>query len=297
MLGIYGLVAAKTYLQLEPSAEVTIIDGDDSVGGVWSKKRIYRGLYAQMIMPMFEYYDFPMKPAPGTISDAGYISGEAIHTYLHEYATHFDLYKRIRFSTWVHKVSRLDDGSWQVAIQSVDKQQSAVPMEYIKCDKLMVANGPTSMPITPDVPASDFKRTAIHSRELGVHMDRITSPEVKRVVIVGGAKSSFDTAYVALKAGKEVEWLIRPGGSGAMVIFPPAYFGYSVMRLVCMRLTSKLSPSCFSPADIWYKFLHRTPLGRSLTQLIWGTLTKLNAWYSGYSASESFERLRPTPDR
>lgn len=46
--GWYGLAAAKTYLTLQPTANVLIIDDDSSVGGVWSQKRLYPNLYAQV---------------------------------------------------------------------------------------------------------------------------------------------------------------------------------------------------------------------------------------------------------
>jgi hypothetical protein len=47
-LGWYGLVAARTYLRLQPAANVLIIDSDNSVGGVWSQDRLYPNLVAQV---------------------------------------------------------------------------------------------------------------------------------------------------------------------------------------------------------------------------------------------------------
>lgn len=41
-------MAARTYLRLRPAAEVLIIDSDSTVGGVWSKERLYPNLVAQV---------------------------------------------------------------------------------------------------------------------------------------------------------------------------------------------------------------------------------------------------------
>ena len=46
--GWYGLVAARTYLRLRPAANLLIIDSDNTVGGVWSKDRLYPNLVAQV---------------------------------------------------------------------------------------------------------------------------------------------------------------------------------------------------------------------------------------------------------
>jgi dimethylaniline monooxygenase (N-oxide forming) len=42
--GWSGIAAARTYLQVNPDAELTIIDADSTVGGTWSSAQIYPGL-------------------------------------------------------------------------------------------------------------------------------------------------------------------------------------------------------------------------------------------------------------
>jgi cation diffusion facilitator CzcD-associated flavoprotein CzcO len=56
--GWYGLVAARTYLRLRPAANLLIIDSDNTVGGVWSKDRLYPNLVAQVKLGV------RMKPSP-----------------------------------------------------------------------------------------------------------------------------------------------------------------------------------------------------------------------------------------
>ena len=46
--GWYGLVAARTYLRLRPDINLLILDSDSSVGGVWSERRLYPNLVAQV---------------------------------------------------------------------------------------------------------------------------------------------------------------------------------------------------------------------------------------------------------
>jgi dimethylaniline monooxygenase (N-oxide forming) len=58
--GFYGIIAAKTYLQINPSAEITIIDEGDGIGGVWSASRIYEGLTYEVPAPLLNFTDFDM---------------------------------------------------------------------------------------------------------------------------------------------------------------------------------------------------------------------------------------------
>jgi cation diffusion facilitator CzcD-associated flavoprotein CzcO len=45
--GWSGLVAAKTYLEVKPSSKVIVLDSESSVGGVWTKHRLYKGQIQQ----------------------------------------------------------------------------------------------------------------------------------------------------------------------------------------------------------------------------------------------------------
>jgi hypothetical protein len=39
VLGIFGLQAARTYLDIHPEAKIIVLEKEDHVGGVWSKCR------------------------------------------------------------------------------------------------------------------------------------------------------------------------------------------------------------------------------------------------------------------
>ena len=63
--GINGLAATKTYLEINPTIELTILDKDGSVGGVWSLSRVYAGLGADFPAPVYEFSDLRMIPILG----------------------------------------------------------------------------------------------------------------------------------------------------------------------------------------------------------------------------------------
>jgi dimethylaniline monooxygenase (N-oxide forming) len=51
------VVAAKTYLSIDPSVDLLVIDCEGSVGGVWSESRIYPGLVYQVPAPLMSFTD------------------------------------------------------------------------------------------------------------------------------------------------------------------------------------------------------------------------------------------------
>lgn len=71
--GWTGLISAKTYLDLAPDTDLLIVDGGKTVGGVWSRDRVYPDLYAQVSHPLFQYSFDDMPKA--CLSKDGYISG------------------------------------------------------------------------------------------------------------------------------------------------------------------------------------------------------------------------------
>jgi dimethylaniline monooxygenase (N-oxide forming) len=59
--GYSGLAAAKTYLAINPSIDLLLIDKDTGVGGVWSQSRIYPGLMYEWPTPGANFSDFDMR--------------------------------------------------------------------------------------------------------------------------------------------------------------------------------------------------------------------------------------------
>jgi len=51
-------VAARIYLRLRPAANLVIIDSDSTVGGVWSRDRVYPNLVAQVRLGVSGFFSF-----------------------------------------------------------------------------------------------------------------------------------------------------------------------------------------------------------------------------------------------
>lgn len=79
--GFNGIIAAKTYLQINPTADILIIDGSNSLGGVWSSERIYPGLVYEMPCPMLDLSDFDMHKEMG-IELWGDVNGYQVNEFL-----------------------------------------------------------------------------------------------------------------------------------------------------------------------------------------------------------------------
>ncbi|KAK5999101.1 FAD-dependent monooxygenase DEP4 [Cladobotryum mycophilum] len=281
--GWNGLVSAKTYLDLDPSANLVIIDEQASIGGVWSAEKIYPSLYAQIKHGLFEYSFYPMRHEG--ISEDGYISGETIHNYLNDFAWDFDLVRRTRLRTKVTNVSRRLMGGWRLELAG------KTPVE---CDRLIYASGATSHPVIPAWPKKNFNSPIIHSCETGTHLDDFKN--IKSATVVGGAKSSYDTVFLLLKAGKKVDWIIREDGSGPLAIAPPTIFGLMhTIDLIGSRFCALFGASIMSTDGAGHQFFQRTFLGQFIAWLFWLVANWVADRYAGYSKSENAKKLRPMP--
>ncbi|KAJ9326843.1 hypothetical protein DTO027B5_4669 [Paecilomyces variotii] len=285
--GWYGLVTARTYLRLCPNANLIIIDSDSTVGGVWSEDRLYPNLVAQVNLGLFNYTDTPM-PADG-VNKEGQVTGRMIHNYLQRYAEDHDLLRRVRFNTFVEKVERRPQNSgagWRLHFhQTTDMVDTA---------KLLVATGVTSIPNMPSYRADDVSIPVIHSKNLGASFKGLQNSGVKRVIVVGSAKSAYDAVYLLLKMGKQVTWVIRPGGAGPLAILPSKLLGFwSSIGVASTRLMTGLSPSIFNTQGLLYSLLQGNPLGRRITSLFWDVVTFLSDLHAGYHLGGHVANLRP----
>ncbi|KAH6603961.1 cofactor fmo1 fad enzyme [Trichoderma cornu-damae] len=282
--GFNGLISAKTYLDFEPSANLVIIDEQGSFGGVWSTEKIYPSLYAQIKHGLFEYSFYPMKHEG--ITEDGYISGETIHTYLTDFAWDYDLVRRTRLRTTVKQVLRTPSGGWRLEIEN------KAPIE---CEKLIYASGATSHPVIPAWPKTNFTSPIIHSCETGTHLDALD--KIQSATVIGGAKSSYDTVFFLLKAGKKVDWIIREDGSGPLAIMPPTLLGLAnTMDVVTTRFVTLMGMSIMSTDGPGHQFFQRTPVGRFIVWVFWLIVNWIADRHAGYSKSENAKKLRPGPE-
>ena len=157
-------MAAKTYLDVNSTASVEILEASRSVGGVWGRDRLCRGVKTNSIAGSYAYSDFPMSEARFGVKWHQHVPGEVVYKYFEAFATQYDLHRRIRLSCRVETVEKCSDGSWFIsAIQ--DKQPIT-----INTRRLIVATGLASEPVMPQYPgAPSFERPLLHCRDLASH--------------------------------------------------------------------------------------------------------------------------------
>ena len=262
-----------------------IIDADDSVGGVWSKKRIYPNLVAQVPHGLFNYPDRPM-PKNGE-TNHHLVTGYMIQHYLEDFAKDHDLLRRISFNTRVETAERCPRG-WRLKVGE----------SYIETTKLIVSTGLTSIPNVPSFRIEKDAMPVIHSLDIAAKVPFMGSDDVQGVVVVGSAKSAYDAVYLLCSMGKRVTWIIRPDGAGPMPIMPAEVGGINTISIGSTRLMNYLSPSILNSKGIIASFFYRTSLGRWLTNTHWRWITSLSNGAAGYDKNANIAALKPEiPDR
>jgi dimethylaniline monooxygenase (N-oxide forming) len=291
--GIYGLTAAKTYLEINPEIQLTIIDNDDSIGGVWSGSRVYTGLVADGPVPVFDLSDLEMKKE-FSVPEWSDIPGSQMHKYLERYAQKFDILRRCILNTEVTHVER-DGRGWKVHTKNVG-DRSDDKKETLKCDVLMVATGQFSIPKFPDVDTTSFEGKVLHTRELNKFASGLSSESIQSVAVYGGNKSAFEVVTACYRAGKIVYWLIREDGAGPGLLMRASLpDGTSTSKLGFMRITSITLPQIYRQTRSWLdKFLlsGNNALGRRICDWFWKSTT-LKRVGDQYEKSENMKLLKP----
>ncbi|KAK3343395.1 cofactor FMO1 FAD enzyme [Lasiosphaeria hispida] len=296
--GPSGLCAAKTILQHNKAADVVLVDGHGSVGGVWSKEQLYPTLKTNNLFSTMDFSDFPMDPARFGVQPGQHVTGEVMHAYLSAYAEHFKILHRIRFNTQVVEVRRRDASEevpcgWDVEVGGG---------EMLQCERLVVATGVLNAPHLPHIDGEkDFSGPFIHSSELGRQAESLmSSPDIQTVAVIGGCKSAYDAVYLAASTGHKVEWIIRQSGRGPTWVFPTHTFlgPFEAWRekLVTRRIVSFMSP-CNWPdysGFAWLRsFLHTNSVGKFIAQKFWESIHADTARDCRYRDSKEFEVLEP----
>ena len=223
------------------------------------------------------------------IGEDGVIPGFCVHRYLTEYASKFDLLRRIQFNSVVETIQRPATGSpWILQIANGG---------VLRCDKLIVASGLTSEPYVPPIPNEGFCGQVLQSKELGnaETVQKIESADVKRVLVYGGSKSAFDAAYMLLRAGKIVDWAVRQG-NGPSIMSPLKILGQPSFRLSNSRLLGMFSPTIFDTSSALHKVVHshqNSCFMQPVVKAFWMTLTYLLEWPAQYWKSQNGRNLKP----
>ncbi|KAL8960999.1 MAG: hypothetical protein Q9193_002386 [Seirophora villosa] len=206
--GISGIAAAKFYLDVHPACKLAIVEKDQSVGGVWISERIFDSFYTQSPWGFWEYTDMPMARPP----DADMYNASFKAKYTSQYLEYFidrcvhagkRLRERIQCGFEIEKVTK-EDGVWIISGRHQNGEH-----RKLKSAKLVVASGLTSVPNMPSLPGQEkFQNPIVHQKDFG-KSDVLASSALKRVTVLGAAKSAADLVYDCVKAGKAVTWIVR----------------------------------------------------------------------------------------
>jgi cation diffusion facilitator CzcD-associated flavoprotein CzcO len=292
--GIHGLAAAKTYLEINPDVQLTIIDNEDSVGGVWSRSRVHPNLVADSPIPTFDFSDLQMSEEFNLPAWSD-ISGTLMYEYLERYAKKFDILKRCVFNTNVTNVERNGKG-WLLHTKQVGDDQVATAKTYT-CDVLMVATGTFSIPQLPNIDTSRFQGKVFHTKDLNKRSAELSLQDIETVAVVGGNKSSFEAVCLCYKAGKKVHWLIRENvGAGPGLLMQASLpNGMSTARLGYLRVFGLVLPTIYRQTRSWWDrfFLSgKNAWGRKLFDWFWENAT-LKRVGDRYDKSPNGKLLRP----
>jgi dimethylaniline monooxygenase (N-oxide forming) len=273
--GSSGITAAKALH--ERGIPFDCFEKSDRVGGNWvfgnknGMSSAYRDLFINTSRPRMEYSDFPM---PESYPD--YPHNTHIAAYFDSYVDHFGFREKITFETGVQRVSRRQDGVWEVELDNGETRLY---------DALLVANGHHWNPRWPEpaFPGADtFTGELIHShsyRENSLFTD-------KRVVILGMGNSAMDIAVESSYVASRTYLAARRGAW----ILPKYMFGKPADQLphhavVPFGIRQRLShfgfktytgpPEQFGLPKPDHKFgeAHPTISGRILDRLQHGTIT------------------------
>lgn len=221
------------------------------------------------------------------LKDWSDLPSDQVYAYLKAYAEKFGLVERMRLGTAVSRVTRNPDGkAWDLELAAGEK---------ITCDKLIVATGLNSKPKWPDVPREDFTGVVMHSKEMGLRHQELTTEKINRITVYGGCKSAVEAVTTGLMAGKKVDWIIRDTGNGPGMLIQLRKGGVHGARLVG-RWKNILSPTIFTVEGFWYRFLHsgKSKLGTWIFKKVWQKASTVPMSQEPYkSGGPNVEKLKP----
>ncbi|KAK3614435.1 hypothetical protein LTR56_027259 [Elasticomyces elasticus] len=289
--GFSGLSAAKVYLQCAPDTKLVILDNNKTIGGVWATERLYTGLRSNNLRGMLEFPDYPLHDGFG-VKEGEYLPGTVVHDYLAEYAKHWSIYNCIRFESKALHTEQLPNGEgWHLT--SHDEEAHRGNWSHLTTSAIHV-KGQESY----NAPIVNTASLLKYGPEL------LGDPNVTQVTVIGTGKSAYDAIYTFASAGKQVDWVIRKDDHGPawmskshIILGPLGKFW--VEHLVTRRFFAWMSPCLWGDIDgsgSWRHFLHRTWLGRNVSNLFWWKMSADILEQSGYNDDPKLKALHPDRD-
>ncbi|KAI5801658.1 hypothetical protein DFH27DRAFT_611005 [Peziza echinospora] len=301
--GWHGLMAAKTYSDVNPSSRIVVLEKATTIGGVWAEHRLYPGLKSNNMLGTYEFSDFPMtgENAFG-VKPGEHIPGTVVHQYLKKFAQTFGIFEKCRFSEEVRSAEKVapsseeaTDGGWILKIAKLDAGEGTYKL---KTRKLVVATGLTSQAYIPKFPNQEgFTSPIIHCGDLLGKAEDLFD-KATNVAVFGGTKSAWDAAYSFATRGIHVDWIIRESGHGPCWMAPPYVTPLKkwLEKLVSTRFLTWFSPCVWGDADGYSgmrNFLHGNAVGRAITNGFWGVLGNDVITLNAYDKHPETAKLKP----
>ncbi|KAF3009530.1 hypothetical protein E8E13_004760 [Curvularia kusanoi] len=228
--------------------------------------------------------------------DNDHIPGEHVYQYLCDYAQRFDLVKHIRLNTSVELV--VDRGSLGWTLSITDRRSDQVSATVIRTSKLIVATGLTSEPFMPRMDGKDeFAAPIYHTSEFS-RAENGLGP-FKKVVLLSGAKFSWDIACAYASAGIQVDWIIRESGHGPCWMTPPRLTPFKIIPelLLQTRLITWLSPCIWEDGFSYVRsFFSKHWLGRMIVDKFFAKMQHSIEESNRYYEHPETAKLHPWDD-
>lgn len=282
-------------MQVHPDANLVVLEASDSVGGTWSKQRLYPGLKSNNIYGTLESPDFPMDGKKYGVEPGQHIPGPIVHRYLNEFAKKFGVLHRVRLNTRVETIRETAHDTWLLTVAT--QRGSERTTAEIHAQKIIFAHGLTNEPNLPHFEGRDsFGAPLFHGRDFGRNAGLLKS--AKNVAVFGSAKSAFDAVYEYASNGVTVDWVIRESGRGPAWMCPTRVtpFKYLLEYLLITRVCSLFTPFGWEDADgygLLRGFLHQTMIGRWFVRLFWAIIEMDVITLIGFGKDPKLDALRP----
>ena len=261
--------------------------------------RVFDAFWVQSPLRMASFSDVALQIPEDTPKLHDTFEAKYVTQYLEEYVdSHVyngrSLRSRIRLNVEIRTVEK-SDGGWILQVDGAMGQS-------VRCVRLAVASGLTSSPNMPNFPRShDWMAPILHHRDFGIRSKTIlaASSAYKNVTVLGGGKSAADMVYASVKAGKNVNWIVRKSGEGPGIFMNPAATGRyrNHVEAGATQRATFLNPSGFHPMLEWARTLHQSVSEReNLDSKLFAADRRYKLWanYRGREgALPGFRELEP----
>jgi hypothetical protein len=225
-----------------------------------------------------------------------HIPGEHVNGYLNKYAREYDLEKHIRLNCSVDSAVDEGEAGWTLTVEH--KLDSMPIMSTIKVKKLIMATGLTSEPFMPTMEGKQhFGAPIYHTSELAKAENGLGP--FKKVVLLSGAKFSWDIACAYASAGIQVDWVIRESGHGPCWMMPNRLTPLKIIPefLLQTRLITWLSPCIWEDGFSSIRnFFHQHWLGQKIADIFFSKMQHSVEEINGYDNHPETAKLKPWDD-